>query len=292
MQTPSSPPGSAERQGRGGLLASRRLWKDAARWLASLTGSTGLHHDYVRFVVLGRSRTGSNYLRGLLASHPQAVVLGEVLKNPTAIEWGTDRPAAPPQAMDVYRHDPVAFLETYVFGGQPLSVRALGFKLFYYHARTEPWAFIWPYLRNLEDLRVVHIKRRNILRTHLSRAQAERSDHWVNASGEAEDYPPIELDYSACVRDFEQTRTWETEADAYFAGQATLEVLYEDLVAEPRAQAARLQTFLGLPRRTLVPQTHRQARLPLARAIANFADLQRQFRGSPWESFFEDGLAR
>jgi len=288
VPTSSGPLVPGEPLTRRAALGGQRLWQDAARWWAKRTGSSRLHQDYVPFVVVGRSRTGSNFLRGLLGSHPQVIILGEILKNPAAIEWGTERPTAPAQAADVYRQDPVAFLETYVFSEQPLAVRALGFKLFYYHARAEPWARIWPHLQTRPGLHVIHLKRRNILRTHLSRAQAERSDRWVNASGQPEDYRPIELDYSACLRDFEQTRTWEAAADEYFDGQAMLKIYYEDLVEATQRQVDRLEMFLGLPRRTLVPQTHRQARLPLAQAIANYPELQRRFRGSPWEAFFED----
>lgn len=33
--------------------------------------------DYTRFVIIGRSRTGSNFLRGLLNSHPNIVCKSE-----------------------------------------------------------------------------------------------------------------------------------------------------------------------------------------------------------------------
>jgi LPS sulfotransferase NodH len=270
------------------LPPDRSVWQAAASWLAGLRLSPRIQEDYLRFILLGRSRTGSNFLRGLIASHPQAIVLGEILKNPAAIEWGTDAPAAPDEALEVYRRDPERFLETYVFCGRPRHLRALGFKLFYYHARSDPWSRAWPYLQTMPGLRVIHIKRRNILRTHLSRVRAEQTDRWVKTSGEPEALPPVELEYAACRRDFEQTRAWEQEADAYFAGREMLEVVYEDLVAQPAAQAGRVQDFLGLTGRPLAPQTHQQSRQPLSAAIANYESLKRQFAGSPWQAFFDE----
>jgi LPS sulfotransferase NodH len=191
-------------------------------------------------------------------------------------------------ALDAFRRDPEGFLEDYVFGSRPRHIRAVGFKLFYYHARSEPWSRVWPYLQEMPGLHVIHIKRRNMLRTHLSRVRAEQTDRWVNTSGDAEAPPRVELDYAACRRDFEQTRAQETEADAFFAGRQTLEVFYEDLVARPEIQADRLQAFLGLPIQVLTPQTHQQARQPLAAAIANYEMLRQQFAGSPWQDFFDD----
>jgi LPS sulfotransferase NodH len=262
-------------------------WRGAARWLSGLRPSNRRQRAYVRFIILGRSRTGSNYLRGLLGSHPQVLVLGEVLKNPDAIEWGT-APGGSPEAAEVFRREPERFLEDYVFCDRPGYLRAVGFKLFYYHARTGPTSRIWPHLQAMTRLRVIHVKRRNILRTHLSRVRAEQTDVWVNTSGAPESPPPVALDYGTCRRDFEQTRAWEVEADGVFAGHELLEVYYEDLVDEPEIQAQRVQTFLGLPLRGLKPQTYRQGQQSLSASISNYATLKEQFAGTAWQGFFED----
>jgi hypothetical protein len=48
-------------------------------------GSAYLHRDYTRFIILGRSRSGSNYLRGLLNSHRRIVAFGELFRSDEAI---------------------------------------------------------------------------------------------------------------------------------------------------------------------------------------------------------------
>ncbi len=244
--------------------------------------------DYTRFIILGRSRTGSNFLRGLLAANRSVTLYGEVFKNPDSIEWGTPGLPDSGKVLARYRSDPGRFLEEYVYRPMPRDTRAVGFKLFYYHARSGPLAAIWEQLRDAQEVRVIHIKRTNILRTHLSRARAERSRRWVNLDGQHEDEAPIRLDPAACREDFEQTRRWEEEGGAFFTGHPLIDVIYERLADDASSETRRIQRFLGLPVEAVSPQTHKQTRVPLATAIENYAELKAFFRGTEWESFFEE----
>lgn len=251
-------------------------------------GWLGGHRDYTPFLLLARSRTGSNLVRGLLGSRSDVRLFGEVFKRADSIEWGADALPVRGRALALYRHDPVKFLWTYVLGNQPREIRAVGFKLFYYHAQTDPVQAIWPALKAMPGLRILHLTRGNVLRTHLSRALAERSGRWVSTSAERQPTDPIVLDYQACLKNFVQTRAWEESAREFFRGQAMLEILYEDLAADPSRIMAEVQRFLGLDVRDLQPETCPQAGQPLRAAIANFAELEASFRGTPWAVFFED----
>jgi len=115
-----------------------------------------------RFVILSSARTGSNLLQTMLSSHEQIASYGELFNqdDPGRILWNNPRPSS---AEDVALRDadPCGFLERRVFA-VPRSVRAVGFKLFYFHAPDGPWSAIWPYLRSMPGLRVIHIRRINI----------------------------------------------------------------------------------------------------------------------------------
>jgi len=158
------------------------------------------HHDYVKFLVLGRSRTGSNYLRGLLNSHSQIVVFGEIFKNYQGIEWGMDGYPQSGLALKLFQNDPAGFLDRVVFGRYPKNTAAVGFKLFYYHAQQGELNRIWSHIKLRTDIRILHVKRKNILRTHLSRQKAELTDKWANLDGEREDERHISLDYESVCR--------------------------------------------------------------------------------------------
>jgi LPS sulfotransferase NodH len=246
------------------------------------------HRDYTRFIILGRSRTGSNFLRGLLNSHPGILVFGEILKNDQSVEWGLEGYPATGRPLKLLREDGARFMEDAVFKKHPPAIQAVGFKLFYYHAQENLARPIWDYLHSHTEIRVIHIKRRNMLRTHLSRRRAELTDRWYNLNGEREQEEAVTLDFEQCRQDFEQTRRWDTDYDAFFAGHPKLEVLYEPLSEDPEAEMGRIQAFLGVECRSLRPETYRQSNLPLAQAIANFAELKTRFQGTPWEAFFEE----
>ena len=244
--------------------------------------------DYVKFILLGRSRTGSNFLRGLLSSHPGVFVLGEILKNPGQVEWGDDSFPRSAKLNSLYQSDLIHFLEQGVFRPMPADTSALGFKLFYYHAREEMRKGIWEYLHSRQDIRILHIKRKNILKTHLSRALAERSDRWVATTAAVSASDPILLDYEACLADFTQTRRWELEHDEFFSDHPLLDVWYEDLNENYIQEMRKVHEFLGLEPLSVRPQTYKQRQKELHELIENYAELKERFSGSPWHDFFED----
>jgi LPS sulfotransferase NodH len=218
------------------------------------------------------------------------IVLGEIFKNPEAIEWGTDFQIPPEDALLLYKKDPVSFLEQYVYGEKPHWVHAFGFKLFYYHAQAEPWDAIWPHLQEHTEVRILHVKRRNILRTHLSRARAVQTDQWVRVTKEHQKFPAVHLEYEACLHDFVQTRAWEKQFEEFFKQHPIMDVYYEDLATDYSTQMTRIQRFLELPDEHIQPQTYKQANDSLEEAIVNFSELKARFAGTEWEEFFNSGI--
>lgn len=264
------------------------LQQPSVEQLAMDLGLRKGQRDYARFILLGRSRTGSNYLRSLLNSHPAVRVLGEIFRNNDSLDWGLDGYPDPKRVLPQYQADPVGFLERYIFRSLPKQMQAFGFKIFYYHAQAEPWKRVWNSLRDDPGLRVIHVKRQNILRTHLSRARAARNNRWVQLSQSGVEEAPIRLDHEECRQDFEKTRLSEMEFDRFFAGHPILQVAYEELSEDDRRQATRIQEFLGVDGSELVPQTFKQSREPLAAAISNYAELKRRFLDTEWAGFFEE----
>lgn len=257
--------------------------------VALQTGLFG-HTNYTRFIILGRSRVGSNFLRGLLNSHSQIHTFGEIFQNKDEIGWGgMPGYAQHPKDKQLFLQQPVEFIEKKLFHPFPSHIAAVGFKIFYYHASDENWAPVWQYLQNDRDLKVLHIKRRNILKTHLSRQRAIQTDTWVNTSGDRKAAPPpVTLSYDDCLADFEQTRAWEEQYDQLFAAHDTMEIIYEELAANHAHIMTRVQNFLNVTPEQCAPQTYKQARQPLSQAIVNYKQLRDQFAGTPWQSFFTD----
>jgi len=246
------------------------------------------HSDYAPFVILGRSRVGSNLLRGLLNAHPQVATFGEIFRERESFDWDHLGYFQSSAMRGLAHRDPVAFLDAKVFGRYPTFVHAVGFKLFYYHARADREASVWPYLRDRTDVKVIHLKRRNLLQTHVSRKRAAQTGRWVDTAGNPDRAGRVVLDYQECLDDFVQTRAWEEESDRYFREHQTLQVEYERLAEDYRAESGRIQGFLGVDVRPVEPSTFQQARQPLSELIANHAELKERFAGTAWAEFFAD----
>jgi LPS sulfotransferase NodH len=246
------------------------------------------HSGYAPFVVLGRSRVGSNLLRSLLNAHPQIVAFGEVFRDAKTLDWDHVGYFQTGAASAMVAHDPVRFVDAHLLGRYPRDVRAVGFKLFYYHAREGPQAGVWPWLLQRRDIRVIHLKRTNLLQTHVSRKRAALTGKWVNTSGEPDKAVTLRLDYDEVLADFEQTRAWESECDRAFASHSLLQIEYEQLASDFRAEARRLERFLGVEPHVVHPSTFQQSTQRLAATVANYHELKARFAGTPWIAFFTE----
>ncbi|MCA9968635.1 MAG: sulfotransferase [Anaerolineales bacterium] len=266
------------------------LWRFHLRNGAARAGLLRPNRRYTRFIVLGTARTGSNYLRGLLNAHDQVVAFGEVFRHYEEIGWDFSLVPETGAMRRQFQSDPVAFVEQRIYGNFPAHIRAAGFKIFYYHAQQPAWAPLWPHLEAQTDIKVLHVKRRNYLKTLLSRKRAFLTDEWVRrAPGSSQPVGPIAIPYEECLADFTKTRAYEAEFDGRFATHDRYDVMYEDLARNEAAEMRRILAFLGVPEKAVAPSTVKQSKsLPLSQAIANYAALKAQFAGTEWAAFFTD----
>lgn len=224
--------------------------------------------DYRRFIVLSRSRTGSNLLISYLNSHPRVHAEGERLAR-------------------VDGRDPTEVLME-IFGPQPPPVRAKGFKIFYYHPVDADASRLWARLRADEELYVIHLRRRNTLRAVVSRALAERRDSWTtNRTAAPDPNAVVRLDADGVRKEFEQTEAWVRWGDSQFDGHPLLDLSYEELVADPADAFAGVADFLGVRRRAPWTEFRRQNPHALSKLIENYEELQRVFADTRWAPFFE-----
>jgi len=243
------------------------------------------HLRYTPFIVLGRSRVGSNLLRSLLNAHPEIMAFGEVFRDTTNPDWDHVGYFQAASSRALLQRDPVRFLQIRLLGRYPRAVRAVGFKIFYYHAGGGR-SGIWDWLRHQPAIKVIHLKRENLLQTHVSRKRAALTGQWVSTSGRPDETVSMHVDFDEALADFEQTRAWEEEFDRFFIGHDVLQVTYESLSTDIRSMTRRLEDFLQVSPQPLVPSTSRQAPYPLSAAVSNYVELKERFSGTPWERFF------
>ena len=248
--------------------------------------------DFVKFVVLSVSRSGSNLLRDLLNAHSQTIMFGELFRSEGSLSWDcpvNDRLRSHSKRVSrLMRTDPVALLRDDVFGPTATHIKALGFKLFYYHARSDNLNPVWSWLREQGDIRIIQLKRRNSLKRYLSLVKAKSTDVWRDASGSTRGNDTFRLDFDECLASFEQVQIWEKEHAQFFQGHAFHEVVYEDLAQDYSGEAEKIQRFLGLRNEAVQPSIYKQARRRLSDSISNYDELKRRFADTQWASFFED----
>jgi LPS sulfotransferase NodH len=244
------------------------------------------HDHYTRFLILGRSRTGSTLLLRSLRGHKQTAIFGEIFRNNT-INWQPQFGWVTANRHRNYVGNPTAFLEQCIFRRQPAKIKAVGFKLFYYHAHDGAFENVWDYVKQDKQLRIIHIKRQNILEAHLSRVVAGYTDTWrLNGKQKSEEAMVITIPFDECLKIFQETRQQEIEYDAIFSDHPKLEMTYETLSQDFGREMERVQKFLKIDPEPLAPATKKQAKRPLSSRIANFNELKDRFAETCWSSFF------
>lgn len=268
--------------------------------LAVESGIQKGRQDYQKFIILTRSRSGSNLLCSLLNSSAQISVSGELFQNRRdIIQW---MHWVPPHcrsqvAKDLRETSPTEFLNKIVFRKFPQRIKAVGFKIFYYHAHEGNESEVWDYLRDIPNLKIIHLKRRNLLKVHLSKALAERDKVYVKSKNkkfnsssvttEKSQFKPIYLDFNDCLEDFQTTQKSQKQYEEFFSRKEILEIIYEDFLKDYATQIERIQGFLGASPELLIASTEKQGKQPLSSSIENFYDLKEQFSNTPWSTYFE-----
>ena len=252
--------------------------------------------SYTRYVMIAQPRTGSTLMNLLLASHPNVLSFGEILH--PAEETRRDnsvRSRIPVLTLD---DDIIEYLENYVYKEYPDSITAVGFKLFYDHARNPEWSPVREYLRDTQ-VRVIHLKRKNLLDRYLSFELAMRSNVWVDLK-DKNNAPnqPITLDPKKCFQNFHKTKWFEGETDDFFKDNPKLEVIYEELANDPDRNSRRILDFLKVDHQELTSKTRKQQTKNKAEVIANYDELKQlliralsngqEWAKEEWLDFFDE----
>jgi LPS sulfotransferase NodH len=184
--------------------------------------------QYTKFIILGRSRTGSNLLLSYLNSHINVRAEREIFK------WLKGR-------------DENELLNKN-FAKEPFFIRAKGFKIFYYHPYDKENGEIWKLLSDTKDLHVIHIKRKNILRTLVSKKIAQNSKAYTSEEEKKTNKveEKINFDFDELNNLITHTRNLEKTGDDIFSGNKMITVYYEDLVENPELYFKTITDFLGL----------------------------------------------
>lgn len=264
--------------------------------LGIASGALSSHQNFRKFIVLGRGRSGSNFLATSLETHPNIVSFGEVFNNLARAKGsvhfrykgynGQNR-----KQVQLRNEEPIRFIDESLFAPQPKAIQAVGFKLFYYHAKEPDWQPIWGHLQEL-GVCAIHIQRKNLLESLVSEEIAQATKTWSNRGGNRnsnsqKQAAPAQIDLSVdtCRTYFESIEKQREQYSNFF--EQTLDLHYEDLLNNYEGELQRVQEFLGVPHHAVTSPLRKQAKRSIQESIGNFAELEREFAGTPWAWYFE-----
>jgi LPS sulfotransferase NodH len=212
--------------------------------------------SYTKFVLIGTGRTGSTLLKMLLNSHANIKIFEEIIHTESDVRsWATEVDSLKFISVN---EDPIKYLSNHIFREYTEDIKAVGFKLFYQQARNSEWKHIWEYLRNTK-VKVIHIKRKNLLARYLSLKLAFKTGVWSIEDPSKRVYcDPILLDPRECFKDFIEIRRFENETDKFFENNPKIETTYEKLDSNIYYETKRIINFLGLGYQQLSTKTHKQ----------------------------------
>jgi LPS sulfotransferase NodH len=179
-----------------------------------------------RFAIVGNARTGSNFLLDGLKTSPAIRMYHELFASHNR-EVGKDFEK---------------ILST-IYQYESKSTRLVGFKVFYNHLTDEEWEK----LVRRKDLRVIHLTRRNRLRTVISLEIAFKTGQWTKAANSGSPKEKrIMLDPVKLIQRLEQIEEGEAATRVRFCDRPILEVVYEELVRSPQAVFESVGAYLDV----------------------------------------------
>ena len=229
------------------------------------------HRNYKHFIVLTRSRTGSNMLSSLLNNHPNINVQGEIFRRLNGQNYKGVLASGFPK--------------------QPFHIKAKGFKIFYYHPLDDRSSDIWNDLAKMQNLHVIQLKRRNVLRSLISSKIATNQKIWRSIESKDTGKLPeriVTLTEKELRDGFEYTKRWINKAEQMFCAHPFLTLYYEDLLDDLESNLRDTCKFLGVRYRPLKTPLKRQNPESMRDLVINYEELKGVFQGTEWESQFED----
>ncbi len=237
-------------------------------------------------MIVGSERTGSNLLSGLLSSHPDVRLGGELL-NPRMLEDGVvawPNSEAHGNLRALCLADDASLVDELT---SESDVRYAGFKLFYYHALLKP-AIATRILDQDEDAWFVHLRRANLVMRAISILRARESDKWAHAPGE--ERPKLQQIYVPpdwLLKNLTETREREIMFRRRLPRLRTIEISYEEIAAGPTSAAQRLAEHLGLGEAQLQTRFRKSGSGTVEQNIENVDEVRETLDGTIYRDMLD-----
>jgi len=206
------------------------------------------------YLILTRSRSGSNMFKDYLNSHPQIKSMAELCRT----NEGLDIEATIKKVYD-----------------QTSDVDASGFKLFYYHPNGGSPSELWGRLNDISNLKTISL-RRNPLRCSVSSEIMRQSKQHKQEVGDNVvpiEEKRIEIDVNRFLNQIEHIESLRCQINDNLDTEP-YEVWYEDLVADGQTVMDGVFQHLGLNSYPIKTNLQKQNPESIHELISNYDELR------------------
>jgi LPS sulfotransferase NodH len=224
-----------------------------------------------RFAIVGNARTGSNFLLDGLKSSPSIRMYHEIFADHNRrVGEDFDR------------------VFSTVFQPEGKSTKLVGFKVFYNHLTEDEWQKFLA----CREIKIIHLTRRNRLRTVISLEIAFKTGQWTKSGqGNSRELKEkrLVLDPSKLIKRLEQIEEGEAMARIRFRDRQVLEVVYEELVQSPDSVFESVGKYLGvdgIDRNKI--RLRRQNPETLQQLIINFDEIEAALRNTRFAEYLNN----
>jgi LPS sulfotransferase NodH len=151
----------------------------------------------------------------------------------------------------------------------------------------QEFAGFWDAAFEHRQLRIVHLRRRNMLRWYVSEQVARQTGVWSSRYSRVEPEPPVVIDPKLAASFIFWDLRAEDDCIDRFRKHAHLEIWYEDFAARSRETLDQVQDFLGVDVRALRSATRKQSTRAVPDAIANYDELVRAWQGTDYAKYLD-----
>ena len=144
-----------------------------------------------------------------------------------------------------------------------------------------------PLLNEVPNLKIIHLRRRNVIRTLVSRKIAEQTGSYKANATDSDGTNRVRFTYDELKLGIEDTLQMESVGIEKFHDKECMEITYEELVSSSEVKN-RIQDFLGVSMHSLTTSLKKQNRGALSDLILDYTELKERFVGSDWEYLFDE----
>jgi hypothetical protein len=229
----------------------------------------------IRAILLSTQRTGSSFLIDCLRSHPDIEAMGELLigapYSPVPFTKGSYRTLAKiSRFVRVGAWMPGRHMEVFFNGGH---ARVRLFKAMYNHISNP---ITLGYLRKRTDIRILHLRRHNLLKMYVSRMLMGAGTRVVSVKPVAA--ARVHIDPAKALASMRTARRKHQHFEDVFRAHARLHLKYEDLIVEQSINPVVSESmcdFLGIARSPMSSRLMKINREPLANIVVNYEEVVR-----------------